>query len=218
MSKLVIVESPAKAKTIAKYLGSGFQVKASMGHLRDLPKKTLGVDIEKGFIPQYIPIEDKDKIINELKEAAEKSDFVYLATDPDREGEAISWHLKELLGLDDATTKRITFNEITEKGVKNGTVTESGIPYSVRIKAEKKVTALSRALTRNSMISTAQTIRRGGGYTVTLSLSDGVGEIVSMDVFAINEAQANALEQGFIKNAESIYNKLIDMILEEEPS
>ncbi len=120
MAKLVIVESPAKAKTIAKYLGSGYQVKASMGHLRDLPKKKLGVDIEGGFIPQYIPIEDKDKVINELKQAAEASDFVYLATDPDREGEAISWHLKELLGLSDDTTKRITFNEITAKGVRSG--------------------------------------------------------------------------------------------------
>ena len=120
MAKLVIVESPAKAKTIAKYLGSGYQVKASMGHLRDLPKKKLGVDIEGGFVPQYFPIEGKDKVINELKDAAEKSDYVYLATDPDREGEAISWHLKELLSLDDATTKRITFNEITAKGVKAG--------------------------------------------------------------------------------------------------
>ncbi|MCX7614856.1 MAG: type I DNA topoisomerase, partial [Clostridiales bacterium] len=120
MAKLVIVESPAKAKTISKYLGSGYQVKASMGHLRDLPKKKLGVDIEGGFVPQYIPIEDKDKIINELKEAAESSDFVYLATDPDREGEAISWHLKELLDLADEKTKRITFNEITAKGVKSG--------------------------------------------------------------------------------------------------
>ncbi|MDP4109084.1 MAG: type I DNA topoisomerase [Bacillota bacterium] len=120
MAKLVIVESPAKAKTIAKYLGSGYQVKASMGHLRDLPKKKLGVDIEGGFIPQYTPIEDKDKIIKELKEAADNSEFVYLATDPDREGEAISWHLKELLNLDDKNTKRITFNEITAKGVKSG--------------------------------------------------------------------------------------------------
>ena len=120
MAKLVIVESPAKAKTIAKYLGSGYLVKASMGHLRDLPKKKLGVDIEGGFIPQYIPIEDKDKLIKELKEAVASSDFVYLATDPDREGEAISWHLKELLNLSDETTKRITFNEITAKGVKSG--------------------------------------------------------------------------------------------------
>ncbi len=120
MSKLVIVESPAKAKTIAKYLGHDYTVKASMGHLRDLPKKKLAVDIEHGFIPQYQPIEGKEKIISELKKAADKSDFVYLATDPDREGEAISWHLQELLGLPEETTQRVTFNEITKKGVTEG--------------------------------------------------------------------------------------------------
>ncbi len=117
MSKLLIVESPAKAKTITKYLGPGYAVEASMGHLRDLPKKELGVDVDHGFEPTYIPIEGKDRIIGSLKKAADKAEMVYLATDPDREGEAISWHLKELLGLDDAKTRRITFNEITEKAV-----------------------------------------------------------------------------------------------------
>ena len=120
MSKLVIVESPAKAKTIGKYLGVDYVVKASMGHLRDLPAKTMGVDIEHDFKPKYIPIEGKDKIINELREAAEESDFVYLATDPDREGEAISWHLKEMLYLGDQRSKRVTFNEITKKAVQDG--------------------------------------------------------------------------------------------------
>lgn len=120
MSKLVIVESPAKAKTIGKYLGNDYVVKASMGHLRDLPKKTMGVDIEHDFKPEYIPIDGKDKIINELKDAAKKSDYVYLATDPDREGEAISWHLKNLLKLTDDNSKRVTFNEITKNAVKQG--------------------------------------------------------------------------------------------------
>ena len=120
MSKLVIVESPAKAKTIGKYLGTDYVVKASMGHLRDLPAKTMGVDIEHDFHPEYIPIEGKDKLINELREAAEESDFVYLATDPDREGEAISWHLKELLHLGDQRSKRVTFNEITKRAVQDG--------------------------------------------------------------------------------------------------
>ena len=90
MAKLLIVESPAKAKTITKYLGTGYQVKASMGHLRDLPKKELGVDVDNNFQTTYLPIEGKDKIINDLKDAADQADFVYLATDPDREGEAIS--------------------------------------------------------------------------------------------------------------------------------
>ena len=114
---LVIVESPAKAKTIEKYLGSGYKVTASMGHLRDLPKSKMGVDIENGFEPQYIPVRDKRELINELKKEAKDAKTVFLATDPDREGEAISWHLKELLELDDKKAKRVTFNEITKKVV-----------------------------------------------------------------------------------------------------
>ena len=119
MSKkhLVIVESPAKAKTIGKYLGPDYQVTACMGHLRDLPKSTLGVDIEHDFEPDYKPIRGKEELIRELKKAAAASDTVYLATDPDREGEAISWHLQHLLGLADDKTKRVTFNEITRKVV-----------------------------------------------------------------------------------------------------
>ena len=114
---LVIVESPAKAKTIERYLGKDYVVKASMGHLRDLPKSKLGVDIENDFEPVYQPIRDKSELIRELKKNAEDSDVVYLATDPDREGEAISWHLKALLGLGDDKAKRVTFNEITKKVV-----------------------------------------------------------------------------------------------------
>ena len=114
---LVIVESPAKAKTIGKYLGPGYQVKASMGHVRDLPKSKLGVDIEAGFVPNYQPIRGKEETIDDLTKAAKKSGKIYLATDPDREGEAISWHLKELLGIPDDKTYRVTFNEITKKVV-----------------------------------------------------------------------------------------------------
>ena len=114
---LVIVESPAKAKTIGKYLGPDYEVMASMGHLRDLPKSKIGVDVDKDFELDYRPIKGKEEIIRELKKAADKADMVYLATDPDREGEAISWHLKYLLDLDDAKTRRVTFNEITKKVV-----------------------------------------------------------------------------------------------------
>ena len=120
MSKLVIVESPAKAKTIGKYLGPDYVVKASMGHLRDLPKKKMSIDFDNNFAPEYVPIEGKDKIISELCKAAKESDFVYLATDPDREGEAISWHLKELLKLKEGGYKRVTFNEITKNAVRYG--------------------------------------------------------------------------------------------------
>ena len=116
-TNLVIVESPAKAKTITKYLGPGYQVKASMGHVRDLPKSKLGVDVEHGFTLDYQPIKGKEEVIDDLKKAAKKSDQIFLATDPDREGEAISWHLKELLELPDERTHRVTFNEITKKVV-----------------------------------------------------------------------------------------------------
>lgn len=114
---LVIVESPAKAKTIEKYLGSGYRVSASMGHLRDLPKSTLGVDIEAGFVPDYQPIPNREETIANLRSEAAKADRIYLATDPDREGEAISWHLMELLELPPEKTVRVTFNEITKKVV-----------------------------------------------------------------------------------------------------
>lgn len=114
---LVIVESPAKAKTIGKYLGKDFEVKACMGHLRDLPKSVLGVDLEHDFEPVYKPIKGKEDIISDLKKSAKAADTVYLATDPDREGEAISWHLKQLLDLPDEKARRVTFNEITKKVV-----------------------------------------------------------------------------------------------------
>ena len=120
MAKLVIVESPAKAKTIGKYLGKGYKVTASMGHIRDLPASQLGIDVEHGYKPHYITIKGKAKLVRELKDEAKKSDGVLLATDPDREGEAISWHLANVLGLDPAAPNRITFDEITKKGVQEG--------------------------------------------------------------------------------------------------
>ena len=116
-TNLVIVESPSKAKTIGKYLGPEYEVKASMGHVRDLPKSKIGVDIEQDFQPDYQPIKGKEDTIKDLKKAAKASKSVYLATDPDREGEAISWHLKELLNIPDEKTYRVTFNEITKRVV-----------------------------------------------------------------------------------------------------
>lgn len=120
MSKLIIVESPTKVKSIKKYLGGGYEVMASMGHVRDLPKSKLGVDTEHDFKPQYINMSDKKDLIKQLKTAAANSDGVLLATDPDREGEAISWHLAHLLALDLNEPNRVAFNEITESGVKAG--------------------------------------------------------------------------------------------------
>ena len=120
MSKLVIVESPGKVKTIKKYLGDGYEVVASVGHVRDLPKNRLSVDVKMNFEPKYAIIKGKEELVEKLKTAADKSEFVYLATDPDREGEAISWHLAYLLGLDINDTNRVIFNEITETGIVEG--------------------------------------------------------------------------------------------------
>lgn len=120
MSDLVIVESPAKANTIKKYLGKGFNVIASMGHIRDLPKSRMGVDVDNNFTPEYISIRGKAALIKSLKKEAKQSKKVYLATDPDREGEAISWHLSKILGIDEDAEVRVTFNEITKSAVKDG--------------------------------------------------------------------------------------------------
>ncbi|WP_124101205.1 type I DNA topoisomerase [Ruminococcus sp. Marseille-P6503] len=120
MSNLIIVESPTKIKTIKRYLSGDYEVVASKGHIRDLPKSKLGVDIEHDFEPQYVNIKDKEGVIKDIKKLAKKSDSVYLAGDPDREGEAISWHLAQILGLDLSDKNRVTFNELTETGIKAG--------------------------------------------------------------------------------------------------
>ncbi|MBR6102845.1 MAG: type I DNA topoisomerase [Ruminococcus sp.] len=120
MSDLIIVESPTKIRTIKRYVGDGFEVVASKGHVRDLPKSKLGVDIDNDFAPQYVNIKEKEETIRSIKKLAKKSDHIYLASDPDREGEAISWHLATLLGLDMKDKNRVTFNELTESGIKTG--------------------------------------------------------------------------------------------------
>ena len=128
-TNLVIVESPSKAKTIGKYLGSDYIVRACMGHLRDLPKSTMGVAIENDFEPDYRPLEGKDAIISELRELSDNAKMIYLATDPDREGEAISWHLVNLLDLPAERTKRVTFNEITKNVVVSSIASPRQIDY-----------------------------------------------------------------------------------------
>ena len=116
---LVIVESPAKAATIQKFLGEGFSVKSSFGHIRDLQDNKLSVDVQNGFKPEYIIPSDKKKVVSDLKKAAAGAETVWLASDEDREGEAISWHLSEVLGLDKSRTKRIVFHEITKEAILN---------------------------------------------------------------------------------------------------
>ncbi|MBE6930957.1 MAG: type I DNA topoisomerase, partial [Ruminococcaceae bacterium] len=160
MGKLVIVESPAKAKTIAKYLGEGYQVKASMGHLRDLPPKKFGVDVKKNFELTYIPIPTKDDVIRDLQKAAEKSEAVFLATDPDREGEAISWHLSKLLGLPEDLDNRVTFNEITAQAVRSGIANPRHIDIDL-VDAQQARRALDRIVGYKLSPFLCKKIRRG---------------------------------------------------------
>ena len=160
MSKLVIVESPAKAKTIKKYLGSDFDVVASMGHVRDLPENRLSVDVKKDFKPKYEVIKGKEKLVEELKEAADKSDEIFLATDPDREGEAISWHLAYLLGLDVEDHNRVTFNEITKTAVTNGIEHPRAIDMDL-VNAQQARRILDRLVGYKLSPFLSQKIRRG---------------------------------------------------------
>ena len=160
MSKLVIVESPSKAKTIQKYLGKDYEVVASMGHVRDLPKARLSVDVKDNFKPKYSIIKGKEKLVKELKEAAAKSDGVLLATDPDREGEAISWHLAYILGLDEDAQDRVTFNEITRTGVEEGMNHPRAIDLDL-VNAQQARRILDRLVGYTLSPFLAKTIRRG---------------------------------------------------------
>ena len=160
MSDLVIVESPAKAKTIKKYLGSNYEVVASMGHVRDLPKARLSVDIKNDFAPKYDIIKGKEKLVKELKSLAAESDSVYLATDPDREGEAISWHLAYILGLPEDYCQRVEFNEITKTGVQNGMAHPRKINQDL-VNAQQARRVLDRLVGYKLSPFISQKIRRG---------------------------------------------------------
>lgn len=160
MSKLVIVESPSKAKTIKKYLGNEYEIVASAGHVRDLPKARLCVDIKDDFKPKYAVIKGKEKLVTELKKAAKESECVYLATDPDREGEAISWHLAYLLGLDLEEMDRVTFNEITKHGVEEGMAHPRKIDLDL-VNAQQARRILDRLVGYTLSPFLAKTIRRG---------------------------------------------------------
>ena len=177
---LVIVESPAKAKTIGKYLGQDYEVMASMGHLRDLPKSKLGVDVDNDFQPDYKPIKGKEDIIRGLKKAAEAADMVYLATDPDREGEAISWHLKYLLDLEDAKTRRVTFNEITKKVVQESIAAPRSIDQDL-VDAQQARRVLDRIVGYRLSPLLWKKIRRG--------LSAGRVQSVAMRLVAQREKE-----------------------------
>ena len=183
MSKLVIVESPSKAKTIQKYLGSGYEVMASMGHVRDLPKARLSVDVKDHFKPKYSIIKGKEKLVKELKEAAANSDGVLLATDPDREGEAISWHLAYILGLDQDSQDRVTFNEITRTGVEEGMAHPRAIDLDL-VNAQQARRILDRLVGYTLSPFLAKTIRRG--------LSAGRVQSVAVRMIVDREEEINA--------------------------
>lgn len=160
MSKLVIVESPAKAKNIKGYLGRGYDVIASMGHVRDLPAARLSVDVANDFEPKYAVIKGKENFVKDLKKKADAADYVYLATDPDREGEAISWHLATLLDLDLKEKNRVTFNEITKNGVKNGMAQPREIDIDF-VNAQQARRILDRLIGYKLSPFISQKIRRG---------------------------------------------------------
>ncbi|HHZ05698.1 MAG TPA: type I DNA topoisomerase [Clostridiales bacterium] len=183
MSNLVIVESPAKAKTIQKYLGKDFEVIASMGHVRDLPPSRLSVNIKKKFQPKYEIIKGKEKLVDELKKLAAKSDFVYLATDPDREGEAISWHLAYILDMDLKENNRITFNEITKSGVKAGMDNPRIIDEDL-VNAQQARRILDRLVGYKLSPFLSQKIRRG--------LSAGRVQSVSVKIIVDREEEIRA--------------------------
>lgn len=160
MSKLVIVESPSKAKTLKNYLGASYVIMASKGHIRDLPAARLSVDVKNDFAPKYSIVKGKEKLVKELKDAVAESDEVFLATDPDREGEAISWHLAEILGLDLGKANRVTFNEITKTGVKNGMAAPRKVDIDL-VNAQQARRILDRLVGYKLSPFVSQKIRRG---------------------------------------------------------
>ncbi|HZJ75116.1 MAG TPA: type I DNA topoisomerase [Clostridia bacterium] len=183
MSKLVIVESPTKASTIKKYLGAGYEVVASVGHVRDLPAAKLSVDIKNDFAPKYAIISGKEKIVKEIKDKMEKSEQVYLATDPDREGEAISWHLAILLGLDINQKNRVKFNEINKNTVKKGINNPESIDLGL-VNAQQARRILDRLVGYKLSPFISQKIRRG--------LSAGRVQSVAVRMIADREMEINA--------------------------
>ncbi len=183
MSKLVIVESPTKAGTIKKYLGQGYEVKASMGHVRDLYAAKLSVDVKNDFAPKYVIVKGKEKLVKELSELAKNSEEVYLATDPDREGEAISWHLATLLDLDIDKTKRVKFNEINKKSVEAGMANPEKIDMDL-VNAQQARRILDRLVGYRLSPFISQKIRRG--------LSAGRVQSVAVRLIVDREDEINA--------------------------
>lgn len=185
MSKLVIVESPAKAATIKKYLGKEFDVVASKGHIRDLPAAKLSVDVKNGFVPKYALIKGKEKLVKELQAKVDSSEAVYLAADPDREGEAISWHLATVLGLDLNSANRVTFNEITKGGIATGMANPKKVDLDL-VNAQQARRILDRLVGYRLSPFVSQKIRRG--------LSAGRVQSVAVRLIVDREDEINAFD------------------------
>ncbi len=180
---LVIVESPSKAKTIGKFLGSNYKVTASVGHVRDLPKSKLGIDIDNNFEPQYISIRGKGDLIKALKKEAKDASKIYLATDPDREGEAISWHLAYILGIDPASPCRIVFNEITKEAIKEAVKNPRPIDLNL-VDAQQARRVLDRLVGYQISPLLWRKIRRG--------LSAGRVQSAALKIICDREKEINA--------------------------
>ncbi|MGN0480528.1 MAG: DNA topoisomerase, partial [Lachnospiraceae bacterium] len=180
---LVIVESPAKVKTIKKFLGTNYEVTASQGHLRDLPKSTLGIDINNDYEPKYITIRGKGDILAGLKKQVKKADKVYLATDPDREGEAISWHLAQALKLEEKDINRITFNEITKNAVKESIKNPRKIDMNL-VDAQQSRRILDRMVGYSISPLLWEKVKRG--------LSAGRVQSVALRIICDREEEINA--------------------------
>ncbi len=183
MSKLIIVESPAKANTIKKYLGKDFDVVASKGHIRDLPAAKLSVDVKNNFAPKYALIKGKEKLVKELKDKVDVSEAVYLAADPDREGEAISWHLATVLGLDLNKANRVTFNEITKSGIAAGMANPKKVNTDL-VNAQQARRILDRLVGYRLSPFVSQKIRRG--------LSAGRVQSVALKIIVVRDDEINA--------------------------
>ena len=224
MSDLVIVESPAKAKTIQKYLGPGYEVIASMGHIRDLPKSKIGVDLENDFEPIYTDMKGKEDVIKELKKCAKKCDKIYLATDPDREGEAISWHIAQMLGLDLNDNNRVAFNEITKFGVQSGMSNPHKIDIDL-VNAQQARRILDRILGYKLSPFLWRKVKRGlsAGLVQSVAVSlivdreNEIRKFVTQEYWSIDgKFTAPSSRKVFSAKLASIDSKKADLKTEEE--
>jgi DNA topoisomerase-1 len=220
---VVIVESVAKTKTIKKFLGKGFQVLPSVGHIKDLPKNKLGVSIEDGFEPQYITIRGKGKVLNELKKAAEAADQVYIATDPDREGEAIAWHIFEEIKPKNHRIKRILFNEITERAVLEAIKNSRTIDVN-KVEAQKARRVMDRLVGYQVSPILWQTIYRGlsAGRVQSVALrliverEREIAAFIPQEYWSITAQLQGEKSDPFLSNLIKINNKKID--IKNEPA